>query len=94
MDGLEVLRQMKDDADLKMIPVVIMTSSREERDLLDSHQLGVNAYVIKPVKFLEFVDAVKQVGAFWAVLNEPRPEACRGATGPNNKHVICELGIQ
>jgi two-component system response regulator len=71
VDGLEVLRQIKDDADLKMIPVVIMTSSREERDLLDSYRLGVNAYVVKPVKFPEFVDAVKQVGAFWAVLNEP-----------------------
>jgi CheY-like chemotaxis protein len=73
VDGLEVLRQMKDDADLKMIPVVIMTSSREERDLLDSYKLGVNAYVVKPVKFPEFVDAVKQVGTFWAVLNEPPP---------------------
>jgi CheY-like chemotaxis protein len=73
VDGLEVLRQMKDDADLKMIPVVIMTSSREERDLLDSYRLGVNAYVVKPVKFPEFVDAVKQVGAFWAVLNETPP---------------------
>ena len=53
-----------------MIPVVMMTSSREEQDLLCSYQLGVNAYVVKPLKFSEFVDAVKQVGAFWAVLNE------------------------
>ena len=52
------------------IPVVVMTSSREEQDLINSYQLGVNAYVVKPVKFQEFVEAVKQVGAFWAVLNE------------------------
>ena len=71
VDGLEVLRQIKADPDLKAIPVVIMTSSREERDLIDSYQLGVNAYVVKPVQFQNFVDAVKQVGAFWAVLNEP-----------------------
>lgn len=75
VDGMEVLRQVKADPDLKTIPVVIMTSSREERDLLDSYQLGVNAYVVKPVKFQSFVDAVKQVGAFWAVLNEPPPES-------------------
>lgn len=73
VDGMEVLRQIKADPDLKTIPVVIMTSSREERDLLDSYQLGVNAYVVKPVKFQSFVEAVRQVGAFWAVLNEPPP---------------------
>ena len=70
MDGLEVLRQIKSDPALKAIPVVMMTSSREERDLVQSYQLGVNAYVVKPLKFSEFIDAVKQVGAFWAVLNE------------------------
>jgi len=74
VDGMEVLRQVKADPDLKTIPVVIMTSSREERDLLDSYQLGVNAYVVKPVNFQSFVEAVKQVGAFWAVLNQPPPE--------------------
>jgi len=74
VDGLEVLRQIKDDAALKTIPVVIMTSSREERDLVESYRLGVNAYVVKPVNFHAFVDAVKQVGAFWAVLNEPPPQ--------------------
>jgi len=79
--GLEVLRQMRDDTDLRMIPVVIMTSSREERDLLNSYQLGVNAYVVKPVKFPEFVDAVKQVGAFWAVLNEPPPGSAPRLSG-------------
>jgi CheY-like chemotaxis protein len=58
---------------LKIIPIVMMTSSREEQDLLRSYQLGVNAYVVKPVNFHEFIDAMKQVGAFWAVLNEPPP---------------------
>ncbi len=70
VDGLEVLRQIKGDSTLRMIPVVMMTSSREEQDLLDSYQLGVNAYVVKPLKFQDFVEAVKQVGGFWAVINE------------------------
>ena len=74
VDGLEVLRQIKADPVLKMIPVVMMTSSREERDLLRSYELGVNAYVVKPVHFHELVDAVKNVGAFWAVTNEAPPE--------------------
>ena len=73
VDGLEVLRQMKSDPHLKMIPVVVMTSSREEGDLLNSYELGVNAYVVKPVKFQEFVEAVRQIGSFWAVLNQPPP---------------------
>ena len=73
VDGLEVLRQIKGDPALKTIPVVVMTSSREEADLVQSYQLGVNAYVVKPVKFQEFVAAVQAVGAFWAVLNEPPP---------------------
>src|SRR5580704_6482979 len=73
MDGLEVLRQIKGDAALKMIPVVMMTSSREEQDLLKSYQLGVNAYVVKPMRFQDFVEAVRQVGAFWAVVNEVPP---------------------
>lgn len=77
VDGMEVLRQMKSDPKLKMIPVVVMTSSREEQDLLNSYQLGVNAYVVKPLNFHEFTDAVKQVGAFWAVLNEPPPGSVR-----------------
>lgn len=71
--GLEVLRQIKSDPALKMIPVVVMTSSREEQDVIESYHSGVNAYVVKPVQFHEFVDAVKQVGGFWAVLNEPPP---------------------
>lgn len=73
VDGLEVLRQMKSDSHLKLIPVVVMTSSREEGDVLRSYELGVNAYVVKPVRFQEFVEAVKQVGAFWSVINEPPP---------------------
>lgn len=73
VDGLEVLRTIKADPDLKVIPVVVMTSSREEGDLVRSYQLGVNAYVVKPVKFQEFVEAVRQIGSFWAVINEPPP---------------------
>lgn len=73
VDGMEVLRQIKGDADLKIIPVVVMTSSREERDVLESYQLGVNAYVVKPLDFRKFADAIAQVGAFWAVLNETPP---------------------
>jgi two-component system response regulator len=77
VDGLEVLRQVKGDPALKMVPVVMMTSSREEQDLLDSYQLGVNAYVVKPLKFQDFVDAVRQVGAFWGVTNEVPPGSLR-----------------
>ncbi len=71
VDGLEVLRDVKADPQLKVIPVVMMTSSREEQDLVRSYQLGANAYVVKPLSFHEFVEAVKVVGAFWAMLNEP-----------------------
>jgi CheY-like chemotaxis protein len=73
VDGLEVLRQVKSDAALRHIPVVILTSSREEQDLVRSYDLGVNAYVVKPVGFAEFIDAVKLLGGFWAVVNEPPP---------------------
>lgn len=73
VDGLEVLRQMKSDDSMKTLPVVMLTSSREETDLLKSYQMGVNAYVVKPVGFDQFVDAVRQIGMFWAVLNEPPP---------------------
>jgi CheY-like chemotaxis protein len=72
-DGLEVLREVKRDDRLKMIPVVMLTSSREEADLVRSYQLGVNAYVVKPVGFQQFVDAIKQTGMFWAVINELPP---------------------
>jgi CheY-like chemotaxis protein len=73
VDGLEVLRAIKSDDRLKTIPVVMLTSSREESDLIRSYALGVNAYVVKPVDFQAFVEAVKQVGVFWAVHNEPPP---------------------
>jgi len=75
VDGLEVLRQLKSDAALRVIPIVVLTSSREESDLVRSYNLGVNAYVVKPVEFPDFVDAVKLLGGFWAVLNEPAPES-------------------
>jgi CheY-like chemotaxis protein len=73
VDGLEVLRQMKNDDSLKMIPVVMLTSSREEADLIKSYKFGVNAYVVKPVGFEQFTEAIRQLGIFWAVLNEPPP---------------------
>lgn len=73
VDGIEVLRQLKTDETLKVIPVVILTSSREEKDMIESYRLGVNAYVVKPVHFGEFVNAVKDLGSFWAVINEPPP---------------------
>ncbi|MDD2763239.1 MAG: response regulator [Opitutaceae bacterium] len=73
IDGLEVLRAVKQDEKLKTIPVVMLTSSREEQDLVRSYQLGVNAYVVKPVDFQAFIEAVKQVGVFWAIHNEPPP---------------------
>jgi len=74
VDGLEVLRQLKGDETLKVIPVVMLTSSREEADLVKSYRLGANAYVVKPVGFEQFADAIRQVGIFWAVLNEPPPD--------------------
>ena len=70
VDGLSVLRQLRQDAQLQMIPVVMLTSSREEQDVVESYKLGVNAYVVKPIDFTEFVSAVKEVGLFWAVVNE------------------------
>jgi CheY-like chemotaxis protein len=73
VDGIEVLRQVKGDPQLRTIPVVVLTSSREEQDLVRTYDLGVNAYVVKPVDFIEFVDAVKLLGGFWAVVNEPPP---------------------
>jgi CheY-like chemotaxis protein len=73
VSGMEVLRQIRADEKLKMMPVVVLTSSREEKDWVESYKLGVNAYVVKPVNFNEFVKAVKDVGAFWAVINEPPP---------------------
>lgn len=70
MDGIEVLHELKNDPQLKTIPVVMLTSSREEPDLKKCYELGVNAYVVKPVNFKDFFEAVKHLGIFWAVLNE------------------------
>lgn len=77
VDGREVLRVIKADESMRMIPVVVLTSSREERDLAETYKLGVNAYVVKPVDFHEFVDAVRTLGLFWAVINEPPPGSVR-----------------
>ena len=74
MDGIEVLKEIRGDPTLKMLSVVMLTSSREEPDLKKCYELGVNAYVVKPVNFRDFIDAVKQVGIFWAVINELPPE--------------------
>jgi CheY-like chemotaxis protein len=73
VDGLEVLRQMRKDPETRHVPVVMVTSSREEQDLVHSYELGVNAYVVKPVDFQKFVESVKQIGMFWAIINEPPP---------------------
>ena len=73
VDGIEVLRKVKSDPAVRAIPIVVLTSSREEQDLVRSYDLGVNAYVVKPVDFQEFVQAVRVLGGFWAVLNEPPP---------------------
>lgn len=71
VDGLEVLTKIRTDENLKFIPVVVLTSSRQERDMTESYRLGVNAYVVKPIDFHSFVDAVKELGVFWALINEP-----------------------
>ncbi len=77
VNGLEVLRTIKADMNLRPIPVVMLTSSREERDLAESYALGANAYVVKPVEFHKFLSAVKELGTFWGVINEPPPEGLR-----------------
>lgn len=73
IDGLQVLRQIRSEPSLSLVPVVVLTSSKEEKDLMSSYQLGANAYVVKPVDFTEFVKAVKDIGGFWGLLNEPPP---------------------
>ena len=77
VDGLEVLKEIKSNGKLRMIPVVVLTSSKEEKDMVASYKLGVNAYVVKPVDFHEFVNAIKELGVFWAVINEPPPGSVR-----------------
>ncbi len=75
MDGLEVLQAVRSDPALRLLPVVILSSSREEQDLMRSYELGVNAYVVKPVDFKDFIRAVKEIGVFWAIINEVPPES-------------------
>jgi CheY-like chemotaxis protein len=89
IDGLEVLRRMKHDPNLCSIPVVMLTSSREDCDLVESYQLGVNAYVVKPVDFQQFVDAVRQLGVFWAIINEPPP----GSRPKNDSQRLPKRGL-
>lgn len=74
VDGIEVLRQIRSSPLLGLIPVVVFTSSREERDIVDSYELGANAYIVKPVGFAKFSEAVQQLGLFWSLLNEPPPD--------------------
>lgn len=73
VDGIEVLRQIRADSVLKLIPVVLFTSSREEQDIINGYELGANAYIVKPVEFAKFSEAVQQLGLFWSLLNEPPP---------------------
>ena len=79
VSGIEVLRQIKTDEDLKMIPVVVLSSSAEERDVIESYQLGVNAYVVKPVDIQQFLEAIRKLGLFWALVNEPPPNRSSSA---------------
>jgi two-component system response regulator len=73
LDGLEVLRRLRDDARTTLLPVVILTSSKEEQDIIQSYRLGANSYIRKPVDFLQFIEAVRQLGLYWLVLNEAAP---------------------
>lgn len=77
VDGLEVLKQIKGDPRTQMIPVVILTSSREERDLVESYRLGTNSYIVKPVDFEQFTESARQLGLYWLLLNEPPPNTSR-----------------
>ncbi len=70
MNGIEVLRHIRTDPKFKFIPVIMVTSSREEKDLVESYKLGANSYVVKPVDIVQFIDAIKTLGQFWAVINE------------------------
>lgn len=77
IDGLEVLRRLRSDQRTRLTPVVVLTSSKEEQDLIQSYSLGANSYVRKPVDFTEFMEAVRQLGMYWLVLNEPAPSKGR-----------------
>ncbi len=74
VDGMEVLRQVKNNSGTKFIPVIILTSSKEEKDLVESYRLGVNSYIQKPVNFEKFAEVVKQVGLYWLLINELPPK--------------------
>ncbi|MFN8388837.1 MAG: response regulator [Bdellovibrionota bacterium] len=82
IDGLQVLEEIKSSTELQGLPVVMLTTSREEQDLLRSYQLGVNAYVVKPVGFKEFMQAIADLGIFWAVVNEPPPGSMKHKRSP------------
>lgn len=86
VDGIQVLRTIREDASLKSIPVVMLTSSREEQDVLRSYSLGVNAFVVKPVEFGAFVQAIADLGVFWAVLNEPPPGSVKVKERPKGRN--------
>jgi CheY-like chemotaxis protein len=91
IDGAEVLRQIKTDEALGVIPVVMLTSSREESDLLKSYRNGANAYVVKPVGFQQFVEAIQQIGVFWALFNEPPPnpiQRCHDSTDEGREPAV------
>jgi CheY-like chemotaxis protein len=77
LDGIQVLKQLKSNEQMRLIPVVVLTSSREDRDLEECYKLGVNAYVVKPVHFPEFAKVVKEIGVFWALINEPPPRSVK-----------------
>ena len=85
VDGLQVLEQVKGDETLRSVPVVMLTTSREEKDLTQSYSLGVNAFVVKPVVFKDFIAAIQELGVFWAVLNEPPPGSTRAADNAGNR---------
>jgi CheY-like chemotaxis protein len=90
VSGLEVLKIIKADEHLKTIPIVMLSSSRETPDLVESYRHGVNAYVVKPVDFEEFMHAIKQLGLFWAAVNEPHPDtwATEAEAGPSQEFLI------
>ena len=79
IDGLEVLKAVRETAELRSLPIVMLTSSHEEGDVVKSYELGVNAYVVKPVEFKAFVSAIADLGVFWAVLNEPPPGSLKAS---------------
>jgi CheY-like chemotaxis protein len=83
VDGIQVLEKIKANESLQSVPVVMLTTSREEKDLVHSYQLGVNAYVVKPVAFKEFIQAIQELGVFWAVLNEPPPGSMKFTQRPS-----------